>query len=445
MMSSGDLGEGRTVFFEGARLIVGDGSHPVEGAGILVRDGHVVAAGPGVRPGEGDLRVDLAGKTVMPTIVNPHGHIGYFKGAAADRENFSRENVLDHLRRLTYYGVSVFQSLGTDRDDVELGIRDEQRAGTLDDPELALLYSAGNGLVAPTPGSDNGGPYFATDVIREVSTPAQARATVRELVAKNPDVIKFWVDDRNGQKRKFGPEIYSAIIDEAHQHGKKAIAHIYELEDAKGVVRAGVDGTAHMVRAPGPDEELLRLLTDNDVFVFTSMSIQKAATDDPAWFDDPYLAHTVDQASRNAIRAQLGQMPEHVVTEMKAGYGILEAGLRTYLQAGVRVLFSADTGLFAQFPGFAEHRELEAMVTAGMPALDAITAATLRPAQMLDIADRGSLEPGKRADFIVLDANPLDDIANSRKISAVYILGRAIDREKLRAGFGADDVPGRQN
>jgi imidazolonepropionase-like amidohydrolase len=245
-------------FFEGARLIVGDGTEPMEGAGILVRDGRVTAAGPDIRAGAGDLRVDLAGKTVMPAIVNPHGHIGYFKGAVATKENFSRENVLDHLRRLAYYGVSVFQSLGTDRDDIELGIRDEQRAGTLDDPELALLLSAGNGLVAPTPGSDNGGPYFATDVIREVSTPAQARAVVRELVAKNPDVIKFWVDDRNGEKRKFGPEVYSAIIDEAHQHGKKAIAHIYELEDAKGVVRAGVDGTAHMVRAPGPDEELLR-------------------------------------------------------------------------------------------------------------------------------------------------------------------------------------------
>ena len=445
MMSSGELGESRTVFFEGARLIVGDGSRPVEGAGILVRDGHVAAAGPDARPGDGDLCVDLAGKTVMPTIVNPHGHIGYFKGAAADRENFSRENILDHLRRLTYYGVSVFQSLGTDRDDIELGIRDEQRAGTLDDPELALLLSAGNGLVAPTPGSDNGGPFFATDVIREVSTPEQARATVRELAAKNPDVIKFWVDDRNGQKQKFGPELYSAIIDEAHRHGKKAIAHIYELEDAKGVVRAGVDGTAHMVRAPGPDEELLRLLSDNDVFVFTSMSIQKAATDDPAWFDDPYLALTVDQASRDAIRAQLGRMPENLVAEMKAGYGILEAGLRTYLQAGVRVLFSADTGLFAQFPGFAEHRELEAMVEAGMPALDAITAATLLPARMLGLADRGSLEPGKRADFIVLDANPLDDIANSRKISAVHISGRAIDREKIRLGFGADNAQGQQS
>jgi imidazolonepropionase-like amidohydrolase len=429
--------EGRMTFFAGARLIAGDGSEPVEGAGILVRDGRVAAAGPDVRPGEDDLHVDLTGKTVMPAIVNPHGHIGYFKGAAAARENFSRENVLDHLRRLAYYGVSVFQSLGTDRDDVELGIRDEQRAGTLDDPELALLLSAGNGLVAPTPGSDNGGPYFATDVIREVSTPAQARAAVRELVAKNPDVIKFWVDDRNGEKRKFGPEVYSAIIDEAHQHGKMAIAHIYELEDAKGVVRAGADGTAHMVRAPGPDEELLRLLTDNDAFVFTSMSIQKAAAEDPAWLDDPYLAQTVDQASRDALRAQLSQMPEQVAATMKAGYRILEAGLRACLQAGVRVLLSADTGAFAQFPGFAEHRELEAMVAAGMPALDAITAATLLPARMLGLADRGSLAPGQRADFIVLDANPLDSIVNSRKISAVYLAGRAVDRERLRAGFGA--------
>src|ERR1700722_16573639 len=336
MMPSDGPRDGQMTFFEGARLIVGDGRKPVEGAGILVRDGHIVATGSDVRPGDGDLRVDLAGKTVMPAIVNPHGHIGYFKGAAAARENFSRENVLDHLRRLAYYGVSVFQSLGTDRDDIELGIREEQGAGPLDDSELALLFSAGNGLVAPTPGSDNGGPYFATDVIREVSTSAQARETVRELAAKNPDVIKFWVDDRNGQKRKFGPEVYSAIIDEAHQHGKKAIAHIYELDDAKGVIRAGADGTAHMVRAPGPDEELLRLHAGNNAFVFTSMSIQKALAEDSAWLDDPYLAQTVDQASRDAVRAQLSQMRGQAGPAMTAGYGILEAGLRAYLQGGVR-------------------------------------------------------------------------------------------------------------
>src|ERR1700712_5470557 len=110
---------------------------------------------------------------------------------------------------------------------------------------------------------------FATDVLHEVSTPDEARAAVRELVGKSPDFVKFWVDDRNGTKAKFGPDVYSAIIDEAHKHGIRAIAHIYELDDSKGVVRAGVDGIAHLVRSPGPDKELLDLLTDNDVFVFT--------------------------------------------------------------------------------------------------------------------------------------------------------------------------------
>jgi len=434
MTTSGDAAA--PTLYHGARLISGDGSAPLDEAGLLVRDGLVDAVGPlsEIEPADGALRrVDLSGSTIMPTIVNPHGHIGYFKDAVADKANYSRENVLDHLRRLTYYGISVFQSLGTDRDDVEIGIRNEQRSGTLADPELALLMTAGTGLVAPTPGGDNGGAMFATDVLHEVSTPDEARAAVRELVGKSPDFVKFWVDDRNGTKAKFGPDVYGAIIDEAHEHRIRAIAHIYELDDAKGVVRAGVDGIAHMVREPGPDAELLDLLTTNDVFVFTSMSIQKGLPDGPGWLDDPALAETVTPESIDVIRRQIGAAPAAVVTMMTDSYHILETGLRKYVDAGVRVLLSADTGLFTQFIGFAEHRELEAMVAAGMPALDAITAATLLPARMLGLTDRGSLEPGKRADFIVLDADPLDDITNTRRIAAVVIGGVEIDRAALRA------------
>jgi len=424
-----------SLLFEAAHVIVGDGKTTIEDAGILVRDGLIVEIAPlaSFDAAAEFERVDLHGKTVMPTIVNPHGHIGYLTGGVTSRENFSRENVLDHLHRLAYYGVSVFQSLGTDRDDVEITLRNEQRAGADLEPGLALLFSAANGLVAPTPGSENGGPYFATDVIREVTTPDEARATVREISAKKPDAIKFWVDDRWGTKAKFGPEIYTAIIDEGHQRGHTVIAHIFDLDDAKGVVRAGVDGIAHMVREPGPDPEFIELLKQNDVFAFTSMGIQKGLPEGTAWLDDPAIAETVSAEGLATIRTQIESVPADRLAGMKASYEILEASLRTYAENDVRFVLSADTGLFTQFFGIAEHRELEAMVQAGVSAQRAIRASTLIPAQILGLADRGSLEPGKRADLLVLDGNPLDDIANTRRISAVYFAGQALDRAALRS------------
>ncbi|WP_371572501.1 amidohydrolase family protein [Streptomyces sp. NBC_01314] len=428
-----------TTYYTGCRLITGDGSAPLDDAVIAVRDGIIDAAGPAadVPVPEGATRVDLSGKTVMPTIVNPHGHIGYLKDGETHPRNYSRENVLDHLRRLTYYGVSVFQSLGTDRDGIELAVRDAQRSGDLTDPELALLLSAGSGLVAPTAGSANAGPFFATDVLHEVTGPEQARRTVRELAAaeRKPDVIKFWVDDRWGQKAKFGPEISAAIIAEAHAQGLRAIAHIFELDDAKAVVRAGADGIAHMVREPGPDQELIDLLVEHDVFVFTSMSIQKGFFGDTAWLDDPALAETVPPAHRAAVRAQVEAFAASVDTDWQKAYEVLESGLCRLVESGVRVLLSADSGVGSQFLGFAEHLELEAMVRAGMPAPAAIRAATLLPAQLLGLADRGSITPGKRADMLVLDADPLDDIAHTRRISQVIIGGVPIDRPALRAAW----------
>ena len=421
--------------FHGARLIVGDGSEPIDDAGLLVANGLIIGAGriADISVPEGTVRVDLAGKTIMPTIVNPHIHAGYLKGATTDAANFSRENVLDHLRRFVYYGVSVVQSLGADRDGVEIAIRDEQRSGTLDDPELALLFSASRGIAAPTSGA-----FFAPEAILGATTPEEARASVRQVLASNPDVIKFWVDDRNGTKDKFGPDVYTAIIGEAHKGGKKAIAHIYDLDDAKGVVRAGVDGTAHMVRTPGPDDELLTLMRESGAFVFTSMSIQKMMVDGDGWLDDAALADTVDEQSRGAIKTMLGRATPEIVTMMTDGYAILEAGLREYVEAGVTVLLSGDTGVLSQFPGFAEHRELESMVNAGMPTLSAIKSATLLPAEMLGLHDRGSLQVGKRADLLILDGNPLDDISNTRKISDVYIAGNRINRAKLQAMFKED-------
>jgi imidazolonepropionase-like amidohydrolase len=427
--------DGGSTLLTGARLITGDGATVIDDGALRIRDGLIAALGGGLEPEPGERVVDLAGKTVLPTILNMHGHIGYLRGTTTDKANYSRENVLDHLRRLAYYGVSVFQSLGTDRDDTEIRLRDAQRAGEVADSALAALFTASTGIAAPTPGSDNGGAYFATDVLLEADTPEQARAHVRTVAAKAPDAIKFWVDDRNGTKAKLAIDVYAAIIDEAHAHGLTAIGHIFTLEDAKGVVGAGADGIAHMVRAPGPDAELLDMLTARGVFAFTSMSVQKFIRDGSGWLDDPALAETVGPEVRAHWKAIIDGVPPDAAAAARATYDVLEEGLRRYVEAGVTVVLSGDTGLVSQFPGFTEHRELEAMVRAGMPALRAIEAATRIPADLLGLPDRGLLAVGRRADLLVLDRNPLDDIANSRAIADVYLAGEALDRPAMRAQF----------
>jgi imidazolonepropionase-like amidohydrolase len=438
MNNPSDTDAAGVVVFDDARVIVGDGAQVFENASVFVQDGLIVDVGSPQTMGlpAGATRISLAGRTVMPTILNLHGHIGYMKDGITDAANYSRENVLDHLRRLTFYGVSVFQSLGTDRDDTEITIRDEQRRGQLSDPTLALLRTAGNGLVAPTPDAPNGGPFFATDVIREASSPDEARRLVRELAAKNPDIIKFWVDDRNGTKAKFTPDIYQAIVDEAHVQGLPAVAHIYDLDDAKGVIRAGVNGIAHMVREePGPDDELIELLIANDVFACTSMSIQRAFHEPTDWLDDPALADTMSSAAIARWKAEISSVPASYVTSGRAAYAVLEASVRRYAEAGVKVVLSGDTGLMSQALGFAEHRELESMVLGGVPALAAIRAATQIPAEVMGLTDRGTVQSGKRADLLVLDGNPLDDISNTRKIAAVYYRGAEVDRASLTSAW----------
>jgi imidazolonepropionase-like amidohydrolase len=191
------------------------------------------------------------------------------------------------------------------------------------------------------------------------------------------------------------------------------IAHIYSLDDANGAVRAGVDGLAHMVREPGPDQELIDMLVDNDVFVFSSMGVQKGFHEGTAWLDDPALAETMTAADLDAFRAQIKGLAPDTVAQWARGYELLEACLRALVAGGVTVLLSGDTCLVGQFFGFAEHRELETLVQGGMPASDAIRAATLLPAEILGLHDRGSIAPGKRADLLVLDAGPLEDITST--------------------------------
>src|SRR5205814_5807755 len=215
--------------FDGARVIVGDGRAPIENAVFLVSGERITQVGRAdqVKVPSGATRVSLAGKTVMPAIIDTHTHLSQ-----------TREMLVNDLKRRAYYGVSAAQSLGQDTTDMSFQVRAETAAGKI--PGAARCFTAGRGITGPEPGRTTA-PHWVT-------TAAEARAAVDEEAAKKVDRVKFWVDDRMGTVKKLTPELYTAIIDEAHKKRPQTITHIYTLEDAKGVLRAGVDAFAHGVR-----------------------------------------------------------------------------------------------------------------------------------------------------------------------------------------------------
>src|SRR3990172_10518513 len=279
------------IVFEGARVIVGDGS-VVEDGVLVVRDGVIENVGPrGATSLPPDPSpVSLQGKTLMPLLVDIHGHIGFLKDGVFAAEHYGSENILDQLRILESFGVGAFMSLGTDVGPDAFRIREDEGAGRMGG---ARLLVAGRGFVAP-----EGGPTVSPleHVPHEVDRPEIARLLVRDLADRKVDMVEVWVDDRNGTRPKLPPEIYRAVIDEAHARGLRVMAHVYYLEDAKELLRAGVDGFAHMVRDQELDEEFLRLAKERNVFQAAALAIQSKPAD-KGWLQDPAFRRAASPAA----------------------------------------------------------------------------------------------------------------------------------------------------
>jgi len=376
--------------FTNVRLLDGAGTAVVADAVLLVRNGRIEAVGPNgsIAVPEAAERIDLGGATVIPGLINAHGH------AANDTEA--------KLALYARYGVTSVVSLGGENASHRT-FRDGQ-----DGPSLTRTRL-----------------YFAGPV-QEHQTAEAAVNGIAQIKAMEADWVKARVQDGNMPEAA-----YTALINEAHRQELKVAAHMYTLADAKGLLRAGVDMLAHSVRDQPVDAELLALMNARDVCITPTLTREVSTyvyQSTPDFFSDPFFLQEADPAvitmlstpatqQRNAANAERG----------KADLAMAQRNLKLLHEAGVRIALGTDSGVSAdRFPRYFEHLEMQLMAEAGMAPQDIIVAATRDAAACMGLADVGTLTRGKWADFIVLGADPLEAIANTTRLASVWIAGNRV-------------------
>jgi imidazolonepropionase-like amidohydrolase len=385
-------------------VIDGAGAVPQKDVTIVMENGRIRDVGPSskIPVPAGATVVDLTGKFIAPGIINAHGHVG------AKTE--------PQLRQYALYGVTTTTSMQTDPDEV-VQVREAQKRGDLRGARVSTVKYR----FAPDP---------------EVVTPEQARTKVDETVAAGADYIKVWVDSGFGTRAKLTPEFCAAVLEQARKHGKLTFGHAYELSDAKMLVERGLNVLAHNIRDREVDSEFIAVLKQRNVTLIPTLIRDEflfAYGDAPAWIDDPFFQKFVPAERlavlKTKIRDEQVKNPQRAL--IKAGFEMNKINLKKLSDGGVRIALGTDSGGAADrffIQGYSEHREMELMVQSGLTPMQVIQSFSKGASEALGIdKEFGTLAKGKTGDLLVLEKNPLDNIANMRTIQAIYLGGKKFE------------------
>jgi len=458
----------------GVTLIDGTGAAPRAGTSIVVRDGRVDAIVPDSEA-EGLAAatvIDATGKFVIPGLADMHVHFGL--GVPVSRTPETTDVV---LARELYYGVTTILMLGgTDGStDSIRALRDRRAKGEIQSPHIygtgghltlhgthpiytifpPNVREATDSLAAETPMNEPVNLYSLGIGISLVRTEEAARTAVQERARGGMHAIKITVESGptpfGDDHPQMSVEMIRAIVDEAAQHDLRVFAHVTSRDELEAAFEGGAAGAVHTVEGyPLPDAALADRMAAAGFIVVPTLSIYSGLVslwyvDEPFDTNDPFLRETVSDEEIAALKdpAFLARFRrggsvtlEPGVDRQKANTRRIEgllANVKMLHDRGVPLALGTDTGNPYVFPGYSVHRELELLVRAGLTPMEAIEGATRNAAEMIGvIEDSGTIEPGKRADLLILEANPLDDIRNTRSLETVICEGRIVNRKALQ-------------
>src|SRR5262245_32342662 len=396
----------------GARVIDGRGK-VIDNATIVVRDGKIAAVGPSASTTvpSGAERVEVKGSTIMPGIVNAHGHLTGANGMRNDPNGYTRENLIRQLNTYAGYGVTTVFSLGDDQE-AAFQLRNEQ-GPTL---ERSRFFIAG-------------------PVINGANADA-ARTMTDKVVAMKPDLLKIRVDDNLGSSKKMPEDAWRATIARAKEVKLPIAVHVFYLADAKATLVAGANIVAHSVRDVPVDAEFLGALKSKRACYIPTLTREVSTYvygSTPPWVRDPFFLKGAGEGAANELSDPARQAQVQASQgykqglQYKAALEVARPNLKAVSNSGALVAMGTDTGPAGRWQGFFEHLEMEMMVQSGMTPMQVIVASTSAAAECHGKGGQfGAIQPGASADLLVLSANPLDDIRNTRQIKSVWITGRKL-------------------